>query len=409
MQLTHEQHGSSLYIKANGRLDASWAEFFTDALLTHIRHGHHSLVLDVAEMPFLSSAGIRAMLRVYKELRTVNGELTVVNATSFVANTLITTGFQSWLSEEPYNYNAQAQAQAQSQAEKGTQAEIDENTFPVSPGASLVIDRVTNWQPWQVVTQDKIRHISFSPTDFALGIGCTAEQSNTQNSGYGEFLVVAGHVIYQPPEEKLRPDYLLAEGNFSPELLVIQSMVCRGEMAFLTRFAPDILHQAYSISHLAEMVLNKTQSAAVGFVILGEIEGLVGATLIQSPDKLTHDQVIGFPEIRNWLSFCGERAYSGQLALMFGIVRNGDPDSNGSNTKQSTASHHVHAAVFPYQPLQNGMIDLAGSVDKILNGPPPMAVLHLINDTRPLASLGESSLTRGACWYAPIKNPEGLI
>ena len=42
------------------------------------------------------------------------------------------------------------------------------------------------------------------------------------------------------------------------------------------------------------------------------------------------------------------------------------------------------------------------------NGPPPRAVMHLLEDTRPGAGLGESALLRGACWFAPLSNPEAL-
>ena len=84
MQLKEEQRGKYLLIFAVGRLDASWSDYFRDEILKHIRNGHHYIVLDGTESVFLSSAGIRSILQVYKELKTVQGSFLIVNATSFV-------------------------------------------------------------------------------------------------------------------------------------------------------------------------------------------------------------------------------------------------------------------------------------------------------------------------------------
>lgn len=59
MKLQHERRGRYLLVRAEGKLDASWADFFTEALLGHIRNGCHQMVVDASGMTFLSSAGIR--------------------------------------------------------------------------------------------------------------------------------------------------------------------------------------------------------------------------------------------------------------------------------------------------------------------------------------------------------------
>ncbi|MBU1064553.1 STAS domain-containing protein, partial [bacterium] len=97
MKIEHEQRGKYLLIRAIGRLDAAWADYFTDELFLHIRRGQHHVIIDASGMVFLSSAGIRALLRVFKELSAVHGSFLIVNSTSFVEQTLITTRFQMWL------------------------------------------------------------------------------------------------------------------------------------------------------------------------------------------------------------------------------------------------------------------------------------------------------------------------
>jgi anti-anti-sigma factor len=429
MELTQKTYNDHLLISASGRLDASWAEYFTDMLLSHIRQGHHKLIVDAANMPFLSSAGIRALVRIHKELRSVEGTMQIINATDFVANTLITTGFESWLTTiNPIEDNQQTTL--------ATEADVPDvpdvpnvpdvpdpdpafQTYLLNNQAGLTCSAPTNWEPWQVLQQASAVMKRFSAGEFALGIGKTAEQAETSGTGYGEFLVVDGHVIYQPPSEKLRPDYLLAEEKYLPELLTIQAVVCQGAMTALLRFNADDQWPFITIDILTDKILAHCGSQAAGFVILAETGGLVGATLIQSPDKRTGVATIGFPEIRNWLSFTGEPAHTGQLALMFGYVKK--PLSNTANGQQAESSDqptnnpqaislssHIHAAVFPYQPLKNGLIEMSPTIRKILDGPPPLSLMHLIDDTRPVTGLGQSKLIRGACWFSPINNPEAI-
>jgi len=69
---------------------------------------------------------------------------------------------------------------------------------------------------------------------------------------------------------------------------------------------------------------------------------------------------------------------------------------------------HIHSAVFPYQPLQTGRIELSATIQKIFNGPAPLAVMHLVTDDRPVIGLGESALVRGAAWFGVLQNPEVL-
>jgi len=188
----------------------------------------------------------------------------------------------------------------------------------------------------------------------------------------------------------------------------LQALVCRGEMAALLRFAPSDETPFFPIAALLQMILKQSRKMMAGFVVLGEIEGLVGAALIQSPGLLSADESFSFPEVKEWLSFSGERVFAHQQVLLTGVVKDRDNHDDPPLPSHPGLAAHIHAAVFPYQPLPNGNIDMAASVQKFFNGPPPLAVMHLVDDNRPAVGLGQSALIRGACWCAPVQNPEVL-
>jgi anti-anti-sigma factor len=406
MQITHEKRGEYIIIKANGRLDASWSEYFLDSCFEQIRNGNHHLLVDAGELAFLSSAGIRSLVRIHKELIKVNGQFLLIRPQPFVAKTIEMTGFGQWLLDD---FPKEIQhAEEQHEAGQESHAEV----YVLNPDASLGLKVVDDWVPWNAVERHLVKRLRFPESVFALGTGGAAMDESGNLPAFGEFMAVAGHVVFQPGGEKARPDYLMAEKQFIPEMEVLQALYCEGEMARLFRFAPgDGDKVSFGLSELAEQVLTLSGSNTAAFVVLGETDGLVGAALTKSPEAAADVPQMNFLALRDFLSFSGERVFAGEQALVFGIVSKTQKDFSLLRPLPSKPglSGHFHAAVFPFQPLENGKIDLGNQVHKFLTGPPPKALLHLIDDNRPATGLGQSAFMRGACWCAPIKKGEDLL
>jgi hypothetical protein len=74
----------------------------------------------------------------------------------------------------------------------------------------------------------------------------------------------------------------------------------------------------------------------------------------------------------------------------------------------SPVSAHIHAAVFPYRPVQRGELPFGKTVADLLAASSPNALLHLLADTRPFEGVGETDLSRGACWMGSLEDiPQG--
>jgi anti-anti-sigma factor len=400
MKLTPKKLGKELYIGIEGRLDASWADYFTEALLEHIRNGEHKIVIDTADLAFISSAGIRSLLKIHQKLQTVQGGFRIIRASEPVWNTLETAGFGSWLNN---------QTEIPSPDTAGLSSETE--NYVLDENSSLTLKRIDAWQPWQEVNGEQVEKIAFTREINGLGIGCAAPNYPSAKDGLGEFVAFCGHLAMQPPSERSKPDYLNGKLQFVPELCCIQALLCQGAMSHLFRFATDVEHLVYPLSELlVQMLDNSGNSEALGFVIIGEIDGLVGASLINSPGELNGNENIAFPEIRNWLRFSGERVFPGEQALISGVVsRNREYAATLPQLEsQPGLFAHIHAAVFPYHPLPNGNIALQETIYHFFEESSPRGVMHLLDDRREFNGLGESSLIRGACWYGRINNPEVL-
>lgn len=404
MQFSQKKRGKYLIVNASGRLDASWADHFLSVFKEHIRRGHHHIMLDAPELTYLSSAGIRALVQLARSVAEVNGSFQILKANSFVEQTLTTTGFGNWLTNELPSDMPPASDGPSTASKDGYE------THPLEDPSPMLLSIPAAWKPWERFSPDRMVNLRFGLSDFALGIGAPKQANDETGTLLGEFLAVGGHVVYQPPHEGERPDFLLAEKEYVPEMHCIQALHCSGGMSHLIRFAPTAGKSCFQMGEVAERALLETQSSLAALVVLAEIDGLVGSTMIKTPGLLNEDRSIPFPELKEWLSFCGERVYSRQKALVFGLAAKGHHGKTPLLLKASNLHPglflHLHAAVIPYQPLESGVISLRNTVQKFLNGPSPLALLHLVEDSRPAAGLGESAFVQGVCWCAAIKNVE---
>lgn len=400
MQIHHKIRGDYLYVEAEGKLDANWSEHFTDTVMNFVREGHHHLIIDASKMVFLSSAGIRVLLLIFKSIKKVEGRFFIYNATEFVTQTLTTSGFGGWLITA-------LPGDIPREAIPSMQKNYEHFCLGSDKGQRLSIHKA--WRPWKQVKRSGIKTIKCVNTLFSLGIASPGMDNTEGGEQFGEFLAAAGHVVYQHPAEESRPDYLIAEQAFIPTMQCIQALTLEGEMTNLMRFAPTDEISFFTLSQIVGTMMAEKQMTKAGLVLIGEVEGLVGASLIKSPGELTADSIISYPQIKDWLNFCGERAYARQQAVILGVVSkepvNDEPLLCPMGPDCEYAAH-LHAAVFPHQVLQNGRIDLLATLGQFFNGPSPLAVLHLVNDSRPVIGLGESALVRGACWFAPVSDEE---
>src|SRR6266478_4442621 len=94
--ISHIREGR-LELQLKGRLDANWADHLGNAIESAIRAGQHHIDLDVAEVNYLSSAGIRVLLKYLRQLKAAHGALRVVRTTEPILSVLQLSGIANLL------------------------------------------------------------------------------------------------------------------------------------------------------------------------------------------------------------------------------------------------------------------------------------------------------------------------
>src|SRR4029077_10133543 len=79
MQITKRLIGQKIELKIEGRVDGYWADHLAADVDQEIRQGSHHIQLDLSQVAFLSSAGIGTLVRLYKDLKSIQGSFSVSN------------------------------------------------------------------------------------------------------------------------------------------------------------------------------------------------------------------------------------------------------------------------------------------------------------------------------------------
>ena len=434
MEITTHIHEERCVLELNGRLDANWSEHVGQAIETAIRSGQHHIDLDFGKIHYVSSAGLRILIKYFKQLKSARGSLRIVRPTADALEILNLSGMSSLLVHHPRPTTpappaspatspaaasatspatAPATAPAPAPPREWQHEGVAMAAYELDPQARLTLELVGHPENFgqgslQAAESTVVRCAS---DVIAVGLGAFGRQADDTRTRFGESLAVAGTALSMPTDGSSLPDYQVTEASLVPELSLLYGLVARGAFRHLLRFeAAASPRGTLGLSSLLNAALETTATGAAGFVILAESAGLVGATLRQSPALADGRSPWEFPAIRDWLSFTTERTDERAVILITGFAVRTPSPATASFLRPlgSTAAAllaHCHAAVFPYRPLPKGRLDLMESVTSLLGTDSAQTVLHLMSDDRPFEGLGETDLMRGACWVGPLDDP----
>lgn len=424
MQITTEDHGDLLELRVAGRLDNDSASHLTDFIDDAVRQGSHAIVMDLTGIAYISSAGIGALVRAYKQLQEIRGFFGVGIAPPHVADVIRLTGLEKMLlcdietvrKSSGRGLRSTLQPRFRVAATRGMNFEL----YDDDPGAVLSCDVIG--EPTRLAQESyqerHCRSFEFPDTTLGLGLGAFGTSFQECENGFGEFLALAGAIAQQPTTGTGKPDFQLEQGRLIPSIQVAYGLRCSGGLRQHQRFEPAEDGVRIPLSELAEQALEMSECSLAGMVIVAETSGLIGASLKQSPATGAPSGVsrLSHPEIRRWLSFSPERSHLHSLAVVVGVASRGDPASGMGKplapllrkmSPRSEVYGHFHAAVFSYRPFKKRKLDLTDIVGTLFESEDLKAVMHLLNDDREITGGGESEFLRGACWLSPITQVTG--
>jgi anti-anti-sigma factor len=77
MEITQEKIGTITTVTLKGRMDAGTSKSVEDHLLKLIDGGEHRLVVDFAQLDYISSVGLRVLILASKKVKPLQGSIVV--------------------------------------------------------------------------------------------------------------------------------------------------------------------------------------------------------------------------------------------------------------------------------------------------------------------------------------------
>jgi anti-anti-sigma factor len=404
MNITEHPGADWLELRLVGRLDATWADHVSQTIETAIRAGSHRVVLNFAGVDYISSLGIRLLVKHYKQLKAVSGSLSVREPSEATLAVLTTVGLAGLLLSDVAQPDPTAAELPPPVARGGVSYQV----YPqpaMTPLTCAAVGRPERLGAGGFDAED-CRTLTFGHGTFGLGLGGFGRGFADCQDRFGEFLAAGGCAITMPTNDaQALPDYLVEEGGLVPRVEVLYALAGAGDFASMVRFdpAPDG-PGTVGLSALVDALMGFSGSGPIAFVVLAEAAGLVGATLRRSPAGVA--AALELPAVRDWISFTTERVAERSLALLVGVaapeVSAGAASFLRPLKADTRTQAHVHAAMFPYRPVQQGELRFRDTVINLLGASTPSTVMHLMADARPFEGVGETDLVRGACWVGAL-------
>lgn len=417
MQITSKITGDWLEMRVQGRLDNDSSNHLTNAINDAVRLGSHSVTLDLSEVNYISSAGIGALVKAYKQLQSIRGFFGVVEISPEGAEVIRLTGLAKMLLADRPKVRGSTSTPSdtiQAPFRLSVQAGMTYELYDVCPDATLTCEVIgdSSRLSHDIFRGDQCQSVDFPAATLGLGLGAFGRDFADCRDRFGEFLSVAGAAAQQPTNATGKPDFQRVIGEFVPSVQMLYGLRCVGNFSQLVRFDRIAADGRLKLSAMVDQFLRLADTNIAAMVILAESAGLIGASLRHSPVAATSaaSSRLAHPEIRRWLSFTPDQAYPHTLALVVGIVSRGVPSGSAKPlapllrplASSTDLQGHFHTAVFSYRPFKKRKLDLHDTVSALFETEDLQAVLHLLHDDREITGGGESEFVRGACWVGPI-------
>src|SRR5262245_54055671 len=310
MEIAREQSGGATSLRVQGRLDAYWADHLAQALEDTIRRGDARIALELSGVAYISSAGIRVLVRFHRQLEQLGGSLHVTNPSQAVREVLGMVGLLEALLREGAAARAPVPGGEAGFAAGTARFEVTE----LDPGAALTCEVIGSSEklPQAGYGASDVRRVAFPDDSFGLGLGALGTSFEDCRGRFGESLAAAGAVAFLPSDGTNAPDFMVSGGSLVPELHLLYGVRCRGGFARLANFEAQSERGTAGFSDVADACLALGGGEAVGVVMVAECAGLMGAALRRAPVAANGAAAapFAFPEVRDWLSFTSELAFS---------------------------------------------------------------------------------------------------
>jgi anti-anti-sigma factor len=416
MEISTRRAGSVLVVALQGELDAYWAGETERELWGQMDRGYHCLALDLSGLRYLSTGGLRALLRGHQRLSELHGKLALAAPQPYVRDVLTVSGLAQALTI--YDTLQEALDALKADAAEAGDGWAGAVAYTAAHGAYELL-RCTEGRGvlevagepadllYSRATAERLTSPPLAELGYGLAIGAPAESAAAAVERLGEMLTLPGSVFWVPGDERQAADYLTADrGGARVAAYVLNGIWLQGRPQFYGRFIAADGERGATLDDWARGLLDWAAQApaggarAVGVALRAELAEMWGVALKRAPvagRAPANGQEISHREnIADWLHFPTEPAFANYTLLAAGVAaaNTGRPLGGrgweavfGGAEGGAAYRLHLHGAAFRPVPELGGAAILEEEIGHVAGQGELTAVAHLLPTTRVRSAL----------------------
>ncbi len=377
-------------IELKGRIDSITCREIESVFKNAVMSGKRIIVADLADVNYVSSAGLRIFLSAQKELRKAGGEVCFLKTPPPVYSVFEISGFTSIFkflttSDEINEIGA-----------SGTHAQIEEIIFDGGalkfltfdrPGGSLSVIGTEEKLASAGYSEGDVRSIEASKIDFAAGFAALGNDFENFREYFGECVIIDGNIFVYPALPRSAVDFMIhTSGGLDTIYHFLYGFSFPKGFSHLVSFEPA--NNFATLDELLGKISDIGKSPLIGVAGIFESKGIFGMRLKKVPLKDNHGggpmDIFSSENFPEWIDYSIEAEDVHNLVVITGIAVKDSSLAPGrlEGVIPASGRFHMHGIVFDKKPFNRAIDNFSNELKRITTGMEPQRVLHLLGKTR---------------------------
>lgn len=265
-------------IKCKGRFDGAASAQF-DAKRTEIPLTHKYVLMDLTEADYLSSIGVRSILKFERTLKTASGNLFLSINSEFIIQVLKMTGIYDELNIHPSEAEAikhiKSEINKKSEAMSATIADCDFIIQKESDEGAVV----DIWLTDTAGAAKKYHIANLQELSLSFGIGCFGENYEASKINEGKFISAKKLLGIIPQDKSVEKDFITAKNPDDVYMFVKEAISIQGSPSFTVKPSVALKIQLKNfINELFIAVSDQVEKpvADMGLILSGKMSAKTG-------------------------------------------------------------------------------------------------------------------------------------
>lgn len=389
LEIRQEYQNNIEKLCLTGRIDGITSPDLDKAVEKLISEGKRRIVIDLGNVSYISSVGLRVFLSNQKILRKISGELILFSIPDSVYQVFSISGFTNvftiikdfeelqklFITNETLTYEI---VNNEINGVKVEYLKIDEKKNRIESFGNYTKLNKAEYELSDVVEADS------KSIRFALGLGAIGNIGEDLVDYFGETLVINNNIFVYPAQKSSKVDFILEqEQEPNQKISFLNGFGTAGKMSTLMVIKEQ--EKLISLNEIIEVLSSISESQMFGVVFLGISGGILGMNLKRVPvsKNSSEDDIFNKSRFSDWFDYPVDSQFANNIISGFGIAVKDKTKVNDDYLLHFSQNSkiHIHTAIFEKDYLSNDINEFEKEIKRVTNELNVIKVQHIMGNS----------------------------